>query len=251
MVELSTVRDPLAAERVELLARRARDGDDDARARLLEHAFPRLQRWARRYARGAVAAEDLTHDAVIGLLRALERFDPDRGVPFMAWAEIWIRQALQQSLAEHGRPLRLTRHVLWDLHELKGRQEALRQELGRDPRLMELADALRWPLERVTATLEHGQVPERPEALDLLEDPLGEAAFYDVLSRVTAGQVQPLLLELSERERAIVQRRSDGASLREVGRELGVSGERVRVLEERALAKVRARAVPESAESPG
>jgi RNA polymerase sigma factor (sigma-70 family) len=62
--------------------------------------------------------------------------------------------------------------------------------------------------------------------------------------------VQPLLLELSERERAIVQRRSDGASLREVGRELGVSGERVRVLEERALAKVRARAVPESAESP-
>ena len=166
----------------------------------------------------------------------------------MAWAEIWIRQALQQSLAEHGRPLRLTRHVLWDLHELKGRQEALRRELGRDPRLMELADALHWPLERVTATLECGQLPERPEALDLLEDPLGEAAFYDVLTRVTARQVQPLLLELSDRERAIVQRRSDGASLRVVGRELGVSAERVRVLEERALAKVRARAVPESAE---
>ncbi len=64
-------------------------------------------------------------DAVVGLLRALERFDPERGVPFLAWAEIWVRQSFQQSIAEHGRPLRLPRHVLWDLHELKERHEAL------------------------------------------------------------------------------------------------------------------------------
>jgi RNA polymerase sigma factor (sigma-70 family) len=249
-VQRPSVGDALAAEQFELLARRAQQGDDDARARVVELAFPRLRRWAGRYARRGVSREDLTHDAVVGLLRALERFEPSRGVPFMAWAEIWIRQALQQSLAEHGRPVRLTRHALWDLHELKGRHEELLHQLGREPRLIELADALRWPVERVTATLELGQTPERPEALDLLEDPLGEAAYYDVLTRVSADQVQPLLLQLSERERGIVRRRTDGASLREVGRELGISGERVRVLEERALAKVRARALPEPADAP-
>ncbi len=229
-------------ERIDALARRAREGDDEARARLVELAFPRLVRLARHYADRGVPLDDLTQDAVIGLLRALERFDPGRGVPFMAWAEIWIRQALQQALAEHGRPLRLTRHVLWDLHEMKGRQEELLRGRGREPRAMELADALQWPVERVAQTLALGQTAERPDAIDLVEDPLGEAAYYDVLTRVTAEQVQPLLLRLSDREREVVERRAEGASLRELGRELGVSGERVRVLEERALAKVRAAA---------
>lgn len=247
MAPLPSAGDPLAADRLELLARRAREGDADARARVVDLAFPRLTRWARRYAGRGVPQDDLTHDAVVGLLRALERYDPGRGVPFVAWADIWVRQALQQALAEHGRPVRLTRHVLWDLHELKGRQEALLHDLGREPRLMELADALQWPLERVTHTLELGQTGESPEALDLLEDPLGESAYYEVLTRVSAEQVHPLLLELSDRERAIVQRRSEGASLRDLGRELGVSGERVRVLEERALAKLRARALPDGA----
>ncbi len=110
---------------------------------------------------------------------------------------------------------------------------------------MELADDVGWPAERVARTLRLGQEPGAPAALDLLEDPLGEAAYSDVLPRVTADQVLPLLLGLSEREREIVERRADGASLRAVGRELGISGERVRVVEERALAKLRAVALCE------
>jgi RNA polymerase primary sigma factor len=202
----------------------------------------RLRTWARRYRGRGVSPDDLVQDAVVGLLRALERFDPDRGVPFMAWAEIWVRQALQQAIAEYGRPLRLPRHLLWDLHELKGRHEVLTRTSGREPRLMELADDIGWPAERVARTLQLGQEPGAPAALDLLEDPLGEDAYFDVLVRLTNEQVLPLLLELSERERDIVERRAAGASLREVGRELGVSGERVRVIEERALAKLRAAA---------
>jgi RNA polymerase sigma factor (sigma-70 family) len=240
-----TAWDARRAERLEDLARRAREGDREARAGLVDLALPRLARWARRYAGRGVAADDLTQDAVVGLLRALERFDADRGVPFMAWAEIWVRQALQQAVAEHGRPLRLTRHVLWDLHELQDRSEELARERGREPRLMELAESLGWPVERVVATLQLGQTPERPDAVDLLADPLGEAAYYDVLTRVSAEQVQPLLLQLSEREREILHRRGEGASLRRLGRDLGVSGERVRTIEERALAKVRAAALPE------
>jgi len=239
-----TAWDARRADRLEELARRARQGDEEARARVIDLALPRLARWARRYSGRGVATDDLTQDAVLGLLRALERFDPTRGVPFMAWAEIWVRQALQQSVAEHGRPLRLTRHVLWDLHELKGCQEALARDLVREPRPIELADALHWPVERVVTTLALGQTAEHPEALDLLEDPLGEAAYYDILTRVSAEQVQPLLLQLSEREREVLQRRAAGASLRQLGRELGVSGERVRAIEQRALAKLRAAAMP-------
>jgi RNA polymerase sigma factor (sigma-70 family) len=241
-----TASNPESAERLEELARLARQGDDAARARLVDLALPRLARRARRYAGRGVTTDDLTQDAVVGLLRALEGYEADRGVPFMAWAEIWIRQALQQALAEHGRPLRLTRHVLWELHELKGVHEQLARDLGREPRLIELADALRWPVERVATTLQLGQTAEHPDALDLLQDPLGEAAYYDVLSRVAAEQVQPLLLRLGERERAVLQRRADGASLRQLGRELGVSAERVRVIEDRALAKLRAAALPEA-----
>lgn len=95
-------------QRFAVLAQR---GCQNARARLVEVAMPRLQTWARRYGGRGVSHEDLVQDAVVGLLRALERFEPERGVPFMAWAEIWVRQALQQSIAETGRPLRLPRHV--------------------------------------------------------------------------------------------------------------------------------------------
>jgi RNA polymerase sigma factor (sigma-70 family) len=228
---------------IERLAVLAQGGDGDARARLVEAAMGRLRSWALRYRGRGVSTDDLVQDAVVGLLRALERFDPDRGVPFIAWAEIWVRQALQQAISEYGRPLRLPRHVLWDLHELKGRHEELLRTRGHEPRLTELADAVGWPAERVARTLQLGQEPGSPATLDLLEDPLGQAAYSDVLSRVTGEQVLPLLLELSERERDIVQRRARGASLRKVGRELGVSGERVRVIEERALAKLRAAAL--------
>jgi RNA polymerase sigma factor (sigma-70 family) len=230
---------------IERLAVLAQRGDQEARARLVEAAMARLRSWARRYRGRGVSIDDLAQEAVVGLLRALERFDPERGVPFLAWAEIWIRQALQQTIAEHGRPVRLPRHVLWDLHELKGRHEALMRTRGHEPRLVDLADDIGWPAERVARTLQLGQEPGAPAALDLLEDPLGEAAYFDVLLRVTGEQVLPLLLELSEREREILERRAAGASLREVGRDLGVSGERVRVVEERALAKVRAAATGE------
>lgn len=134
---------------------------------------------------------------------------------------------------------------MWDLHELKERHEALTRTSGNEPRLMQLADNIGWPAERVARTLQLGQEPGAPAALDLLEDPLGEAAYSDVLLRVTGHQVVPLLFGLSERERAIVERRAEGASLREIGRDLGISGERVRVLEERALAKLRAGALGE------
>jgi len=94
-------------------------GSVQQRARFVEQMTPWLRRWARRYQGRGVDSDDLLQDAVLGLLRAIERFDPDRG-PFLLWARLWVRQALQQALAESSRAFRLPTHVLWEMHEAEG-----------------------------------------------------------------------------------------------------------------------------------
>jgi RNA polymerase sigma factor (sigma-70 family) len=217
-------------------------GDPGARAMVVEGALPLLRRWARVYAGRGVEVDDLVQDGVVGLLRALTRFDPQRGVPFGAYARHWVRQAMQQAVAEGMRPYRLPTHVLWDLHDLRNARERHLQQHGREARAVELADTLGWETDRVDATTRAERLPAEGGA-DLLEDPLGADAYEQVLVRLTARQLEPLLLRLTQREREIVGLRADGASLRDVGRQLGVSGERVRAVEARSLAKVRASAL--------
>jgi RNA polymerase sigma factor (sigma-70 family) len=230
------------------LARRAARGDREARERLVSASLPWLRRLARRYAGRGVEQADLEQDAVIGLLRALVRFDPERGTPFWAYARWWVRQALQQAVAESSRAVRLPTHVLWDMHELKETRERLARERGGEPGAVEVADALGWNAGRV----EHALRAEQPASsldertplrgaltADLLEDPLAAETYEHVLTDLTARQLRPLLLQLSERERTILMRRAAGQSLREIGRSLGVSGQRVQAVEGRALAKLR------------
>jgi RNA polymerase primary sigma factor len=230
------------------LALRAARGDREARERLVSSCLPWLRRLARRYAGRGVELADLEQEAVIGLLRALVRFDPERGAPFWAYARWWVRQALQQAVAESSRAIRLPTHVLWDMHELKETRERRARERGREPGIVEIADALGWNAGRV----EHALRAEQPatsleehasrrgvQTADLLEDPLASETYEHVLVDLTARQLRPLLLQLSERERTILMRRAAGQSLREIGRSLGVSGQRVQTIEGRALAKLR------------
>jgi RNA polymerase sigma factor (sigma-70 family) len=182
--------------------------------------------------------DDLVQDGVLGVLRAVQRYDPARG-PFLPWARLWVRQAMQQAVAESSRPLRLPTHVLWDMHELKEHRERLTQTLGREPRLVELADSLGWAADRVGDVLRVERPPADAGAADLLEYPLSADEFEQVLMRVTSEQLRPALLRLSERERAVLAARASGDSLRTIGRRMGVSGERVRTIEERALARIR------------
>jgi RNA polymerase sigma factor (sigma-70 family) len=231
---------PELSERVDGLARAARD-DSDAKAALLAEMLPLLRRWSRRYAGRGVDDDDLVQDGVVGVLRAINRYDPARG-PFLPWARLWVRQAMQQTVAESARPVRLPTHVLWDMHELKEHRERLARALGREPRLMELADSLGWAADRVGDVLRVERPPADAAYADLLEYPLAGDEFEQVLMRVTSEQLRPALLHLSERERAVLAARAEGESLRTIGRRLGVSGERVRTIEERALARVRAAA---------
>jgi RNA polymerase primary sigma factor len=233
---------------LERLAARAVAGDRQARSELVSQSLPLLRRVARRYAGRGVELNDLEQDAVVGLMRALERFDPERGTPFWVYARWWIRQALQQAVAEGSRAVRLPAHVLWDMHELKEARERLTRERGAEPGVTQLADALGWNARRVGDALRSEQPSQSLDqpldgrqtvTADLLEDPLAAEQYEQVLIDLTAEQLRPALLMLSEREREIMARRSAGESLREIGRRLGISGQRVQAIEARALAKMR------------
>ncbi len=224
---------------LDLLAVRSRT-DPGARAQLVRHLLPVLRRWARRYAGRGVTVDDLTQEAALGLLRAIASYDPDRG-PFLAWAKVWARQALQQAVAEQSRPFRLPTHVLWDMHELKQARERLTQRVS-EPSLQQLADALGWGVNRVGDVLRAERADASEDGIDLVEDPIAAGEYEAVLDAVAGAQVAPLLLRLTERERDVLAARARGDSLRTIGRALGLSGERVRTLERQALAKLDASA---------
>jgi len=134
------------------LAERAVAGDGGARDRLVARCLPMVMRVARGYAGRDVELADLVQEGVLGLLRALERFDPSRGVPFAAYAGWWLRQAMQQAIAEQSRSVRLPTHVLWDIHQLReARGEILAR--GREPSSLELERELGWTPRRLDNVL--------------------------------------------------------------------------------------------------
>jgi RNA polymerase sigma factor (sigma-70 family) len=241
------------------LVARAQAGDPRARAELVDACLPLVASVARAY-RAAPGIErlELLQEGVAGLLRALERFDPALGTPFRAYAAWWVRQAMQQLVAELTRPVVLSDRALRRLSALRDAHRAHVAEHRREPSAAELAAA---------TGLEPGQVEDllaaerAPRSLDeplggsdgavgvlgeLLADPLADDAYERVVDHAAAAGLGALLGGLSDRERAVVAARHglDGPerSLRELAAELGVSAERVRQVEGRALGKLRAAA---------
>lgn len=242
------------------LARLGAAGDREARERLVERSLPLVLRTLRRYEGQDVERADLIQEGVLGVLRALERYDPGRDVPFAAYAGWWLRQSMQQAIAEQSRAVRLPTHVLWDIHRLREERERQRAADGRDPAAAELARALEWTerhlddvlrAERPAASLDAPYPGDEDEVTvlgDLVADPLSAEAFEQVLHDAASGSIRALLSTLTDRERQIVGWRfgldGEELSLRQIGRRLGMSAERVRQIEERALAKLRTAALP-------
>jgi len=249
-------RPPLSPGEEERLVRAAQAGDEAARERLIEALLPLIVAAAREYRVDGLEMADLIQEGCVGVLRALARFQPARGVPFAAFARWWIVQALQDLRSDFLRPLRLPPKALRQLAQLKSEHDRLYALEHREPPLDELArrtgisfgqaealvraDAQTRSLEQPVA----GAEGEIGALGDLLEDPVSAEAFEEVLDAIAAQQLRALLAHLSERERDIIAARFglDGRRperLAEVGSRLGVSAERVRQLEERALAKLR------------
>jgi RNA polymerase primary sigma factor len=244
-----------AATEVELV-RAAKSGDPAARGRLVDAFMPLISATARTYRSVHVQRVELVQEGVVGLLRALERFDPQRGIPFWGYATWWVRQAMQQLVSELTRPVVLSDRALRHLARLKQAHHDAVQRSGRSPGPGELAERTGLSLDQVHALLVTERAPrslQEPVAGDegelgtfgeLLADPLAEDEYEQVLSAVEVDELRALLGSLSERERQVLRMRygidGDELSLRDVGDRLGLSGERVRQIERRALAKLAA-----------
>jgi RNA polymerase primary sigma factor len=252
-------RGPLPESVERDLVRAAVAGDQDARAALVEAFMPLIGNVARHYRVGRQTARvELMQEGVVGLLRALERFDPSSSAPFWTYASWWVRQAMQQLVSELSRPVVLSDRALRQLARVKEAHAAHLRERGREATLAELSERAGVD-EHQLADLISADRPARglEQPLqgeegtvgtfgELIADPLAEDEYEQVITRIAASQLRDLLTGLSDRERMVLRAHLglDGPaqSLREIAARLGVSAERVRQLEERALGKLRAAA---------
>jgi RNA polymerase sigma factor (sigma-70 family) len=233
----------------------AQRGGRAHREELIETFMPLIATVARVYRWSpAVDRGELMQEGIVGLLQALERFDANLGTPFWAYASWWVRQAMQQIVAQLTRPIVLSDRALRQLARVRQAERRHLQAEGRAPTVAELSAATGLEVEHIEAlacTERRGRALEEPLSGagdggdtfgDLLADPAAEDAYERVPQRIMASDATSLMNALSERERRILRGRfgieGGKRTLRELGAELGVSAERVRQIEQCALGKL-------------
>jgi RNA polymerase primary sigma factor len=243
-----------AAEEVEL-SKRVERGDLAAKERMINSNLRLVVSIAKRYQGHGLTLGDLIQEGVIGLVRAVEKFDWRKGFKFSTYATWWIRQAVQRGVANKSRIIRIPVHIVEREQKISRVQRGLLTELGREPTDEEIALKAKLPLKHV---IEVREAARSVASTDQTIGDDGETAFGDLIAvdqpateEVAEGilrreAIRRAVASLPDRERAVIELRfglvsedADPVSLEEIGRRLGLTRERVRQIEGQALARLR------------